>query len=131
MNESAKPETNELKQALADNFQILAEKLDRYLELNHEINQSQLRCDEAISNFMARLDAFLYEKEIPDLNRKEKGYVINASGYTKTEVITLIRSLRKHGATFDEIAKTLMEKGIPTFSGRGDWHAQTIHRLCK
>jgi len=24
----------------------------------------------------------------------------------------------------------LIELGQPTFSGRGEWHAQTIHRLC-
>jgi hypothetical protein len=43
----------------------------------------------------------------------------------------MIQAMRARRSTYDEIAKELMEKGIPTFSGRGKWHAQTIHRLCK
>jgi len=42
----------------------------------------------------------------------------------------IIESMRKEGATFDQVAKRLVDLGQPTFSGRGEWHAQTIHRLC-
>lgn len=45
-------------------------------------------------------------------------------------VMDIINSMRKEGATYDQVAKRLIELGQPTFSGRGEWHAQTIHRLC-
>ena len=45
-------------------------------------------------------------------------------------VMDIIHSMRADGATFDQVASRLIELGQPTFSGRGEWHAQTIHRLC-
>lgn len=45
-------------------------------------------------------------------------------------VMDIIHTMRAEGATFDQVASRLVELGQPTFSGRGEWHAQTIHRLC-
>ena len=39
--------------------------------------------------------------------------------------------LREQGKTYKEIAQYLDDKHIPTFSGKGGWHAPTIHKLCK
>lgn len=49
---------------------------------------------------------------------------------TREAVMDIIHSMRAEGATFDMVASRLVELGQPTFSGRGEWHAQTIHRLC-
>ena len=46
-------------------------------------------------------------------------------------ILKIIKDLRTKGATFDQIAQHLVDIKQPTFSGRGVWHAQTIHRLCK
>ena len=48
----------------------------------------------------------------------------------RREAIKIMKKLRKKGATYKEIAHFLNEKEIPTFSNKGHWHAQTIHRLC-
>jgi hypothetical protein len=53
------------------------------------------------------------------------------SGPDRNEVVTIIRKMRAQGVTYDFIARQLTEQNIPTFSGRGVWHAQTIHRLCR
>ena len=45
-------------------------------------------------------------------------------------VMNIIHTMRTEGATFDQVAARLIELGQPTFSGRGEWHAQTVHRLC-
>lgn len=45
-------------------------------------------------------------------------------------VMEIIYNMRAEGATFDQVAHHLISLGQPTFSGRGEWHAQTIHRLC-
>ncbi len=54
----------------------------------------------------------------------------NADLLPREEVMDIIDSMRKEGATYDQVAKRLVDLGQPTFSGRGEWHAQTIHRLC-
>ncbi len=48
----------------------------------------------------------------------------------KQEVLDLINKLRdEEEMTYEEVAAYLIENNIPTFSGRGRWHQQTIHRL--
>lgn len=49
---------------------------------------------------------------------------------SRDEIMDIINSMREEGATYDQVAKRLIDLGQPTFSGRGEWHAQTIHRLC-
>jgi hypothetical protein len=49
---------------------------------------------------------------------------------SREEVMEIIHNMRAEGATFEQVANHLIELGQPTFSGRGEWHAQTIHRLC-
>lgn len=49
----------------------------------------------------------------------------------REEVINTIRVMRDKGATYQMVASHLEEMSIPTFSGKGKWHAQTIHRLCR
>jgi hypothetical protein len=49
----------------------------------------------------------------------------------REEVIGKIKKMRGEGMTYDQIAITLGRMNIPTFSNRGAWHAQTIHRLCQ
>lgn len=48
----------------------------------------------------------------------------------REEIMNIINTMREQGATYDQVAKQLIDLGQPTFSGRGEWHAQTIHRLC-
>lgn len=49
---------------------------------------------------------------------------------SRDEIMDIIYKMRSEGATFEKVAEHLIELGQPTFSGRGEWHAQTIHRLC-
>lgn len=50
---------------------------------------------------------------------------------SKDEVLEMIATMRNNGSTYNEIASHLAGLDLPTFSGRGKWHAQTIHRLCQ
>ena len=49
---------------------------------------------------------------------------------SREEVMHIIETMRQKGATFDQVATYLVSINQPTFSGRGEWHAQTVHRLC-
>jgi len=55
---------------------------------------------------------------------------VTAKLMPRDEIMDIIQNMRDNGATFDQVAKHLVDLGQPTFSGRGEWHAQTIHRLC-
>ena len=46
-------------------------------------------------------------------------------------VLSIVYSMRDEGATYGQIADHLDSLHIPTFSGKGRWHAQTIHRVCR
>ena len=54
----------------------------------------------------------------------------NVELMSREDIMDIINSMREQGATYDQVAKHLIDLGQPTFSGRGEWHAQTIHRLC-
>lgn len=70
------------------------------------------------------------------VTKKRKEMVIKEPASTNSQllsrdaVMSIIHSMRAEGATFDQVAERLIKLGQPTFSGRGEWHAQTIHRLC-
>jgi hypothetical protein len=54
----------------------------------------------------------------------------NAKLMSREAIMEIIHTMRGEGATYDQVASHLIDLGQPTFSGRGEWHAQTIHRLC-
>ena len=62
--------------------------------------------------------------------KKEEAIPNDNKLLSRDAVMDIIHSMRAKGDTFDMVASRLVELGQPTFSGRGEWHAQTIHRLC-
>ena len=50
---------------------------------------------------------------------------------SRKEVMNLIMALRKDGKSFKHVAMYLGEQNIPTFSGKGIWHAPTVANLLK
>lgn len=56
---------------------------------------------------------------------------IRSSAADRENVLDTIFGMRDQGATYTEIASHLDSESIPTFSGKGKWHAQTIHLLCQ
>jgi glucan phosphoethanolaminetransferase (alkaline phosphatase superfamily) len=47
----------------------------------------------------------------------------------RKKVLQVITKMRSKGETFDKIALYLEKEKLQTFSNRGQWHAQTVHRL--
>jgi hypothetical protein len=52
-------------------------------------------------------------------------------GPDREPVLATIRALRENGLSFSAIAAYLTENEIPTFSGKGRWCGQTVHKLIK
>jgi len=65
----------------------------------------------------------------------EESAVVEAPGssgeMTRENIIQIIHEMYDVGSTYNEIAQYFENNNIPTFSRRGKWHAQTIHRLYK
>jgi DNA-binding transcriptional MerR regulator len=66
---------------------------------------------------------------VSDVNMEEK--IVSLAAVDRDEVIDLIIRLRDEGMTYKEIAQRLEDENIPTFSGKGAWHAQTVHKVCR
>jgi hypothetical protein len=49
----------------------------------------------------------------------------------KDRALRIITDMRGEGSTYRQIAARLDSENISTFSGKGKWHAQTIHRICQ
>jgi len=48
----------------------------------------------------------------------------------KNAVVKEIKTLRKKGATYQEIADKLNKENVETISGSGAWYPQSVHKLC-
>jgi inosine/xanthosine triphosphate pyrophosphatase family protein len=135
------PQNEKLHKTLADfapltseNISSIAANIERAVEIQETLAESEIMKNNTITALIKNLDDFLTGNSIqPDQHGEPSVTTSYASGtrYTKDEVLDIIKTMRKERATFATIASYLKEKKIPTFSGRGEWHAQTIHRLCK
>jgi hypothetical protein len=56
---------------------------------------------------------------------------VRSSAADRENVLNTIYAMRDSGDTYTQIASHLESENIPTFSGKGKWHAQTIHRICQ
>jgi hypothetical protein len=73
---------------------------------------------------------FRKRKKIIAKKAPEKASAGGSKLLSRKAIMDIINTMRAEGSTFDQVALHLVELGQPTFSGRGEWHAQTIHRLC-
>jgi uncharacterized protein with von Willebrand factor type A (vWA) domain len=67
----------------------------------------------------------------PEMVKLAKRQAKLESDPNRRRVMEVISEMREKNATYHEIAARLDEEGLKTFSGRGKWHAQTVHRLCQ
>lgn len=120
---------------ILENMTTLAEQVERIAATNELTAQSKIRQHNAVADFFNNLNKMLTENTENNTSKDHPQKVTTsyASGthYTKDDILSIIQNMRDQGATFSIIADYLKEKGMPTFSGKGEWHAQTIHRLCK
>lgn len=93
-----------------------------------------------IAKFLDRYTEESVPPPMPAMEAPPAGGTMNLSQLTddqllspadeRRDAIKIMKKLRRKGATYKEIAQFLNEREIPTFSKKGNWHAQTIHRLC-
>ncbi len=121
---------------VVNDISSIANQMRKFNKMNDLLAQAMIKQHEAVTAFFDNLNKVFDEtmemaKTAPGQIPRATTSYASGTHYTKDEVLSIIRNMRTQGSTFATIASYLKEKGIPTFSGRGEWHAQTIHRLCK
>lgn len=119
---------------VADTSAAITLFIEQLQDKNDRLMDAKICHYEEITLFFKRLNTMLDDESLMSrLSQHSKTTASYTTGthYTKDEILGLMKDLRDKGATFTEIAEHLIKKEIPTFSGKGQWHAQTVHRLCK
>ena len=119
----------------ADAFEFIAQHIGRLLGENFVSgNESRRAADQDETSVHTDMDDDSEKSFAEDAERilsSVRTESKQASTMDKDDILGIIASMRREGSTYNEIATHLDELNLPTFSGRGKWHAQTIHRLCQ
>ncbi len=90
------------------------------------------RLTETSSNTDSLSGPLTYAPETPPLQATNDGEQLASPIIVdRDQVVQVVVRLRDDGMTYKEIAQRLENDHIPTFSGKGAWHAQTVHKVCK
>ncbi|THB81587.1 MAG: hypothetical protein D3926_01490 [Desulfobacteraceae bacterium] len=130
MNNDNLIQPTELLRNISEFIRSMDNLLKKYNSSAEELQKSEAEMLENINTFVGHSGSMLFNdpKRFTDGTKKPE-YKIGPSGRTKSDVAILIDTMRENGATFKAIADHLTDENIPTFSGRGEWHAQTVQRL--
>jgi hypothetical protein len=111
------------------------ENQKRLVEVRERKANGEARTIEAIKSFLTFIKDFIEGDTLKDLLTRStagrKPYRLRPPDAKHKNVFKIIAKMREENRTYEDIADHLVKKGIPTFSGRGNWHAQTVHRLNK
>lgn len=100
---------------------------ERMLELEAEKAKAESAKVEAINTIVELLKSG--EGMLAHGSMKRKQRARKPLDQNRKKILQVIASMRDKGETFDNIALQLEKENLRTFSGRGQWHAQTVHRL--
>ncbi|RJP76442.1 MAG: hypothetical protein C4522_17800 [Desulfobacteraceae bacterium] len=119
--------------SLAEILRELTPSIEDFLEKSAENQRKMVAADVQFAESVSRIADHLISKK-PNIHlnlypapfRKKS----KKSGDTHHQKVKkIIQRMRKRLKTYDEIAQFLEKENIPTFTKRGRWHAQTVHRL--
>lgn len=137
-NRTKRPQTEEM---LARFLTELSPTIKAFLESVSEsqlrqvkANELRTRAEEEKVNAITALTEYLKSDGMQTLlnqseGRKKKTKARKPIDPIRKKVMEIISDRRNKGETFDQIALYLEKENVQTFSGKGQWHAQTIHRL--
>lgn len=115
------PEIRKLLEAVIEEQKQRTAATDRHAEAMERIAEALGRLAEGVADWSAAA----IRQPVPVVPES------NARPVERGKVLQVISDMRNNGATYTEIARHLDSENVATFSGKGRWHAQTIHRLCQ
>ncbi|RJP79658.1 MAG: hypothetical protein C4522_09435 [Desulfobacteraceae bacterium] len=113
--------------------EFLIEFVDSQRKLT-EIEEVKVKTEEKKIQVFEDLMAYLKSEGLETLlnlkdEKRKKKKVKKPMDANRKKVMQIIAKMRADGETFDKIALYLEKEKLQTFSNRGQWHAQTVHRL--
>jgi len=131
------PTFKKLMEEIAENYKRIAEANER----RAIAQERQVKVFENIATYLGfphlAEDEVPVQKEteLPSASEFKAIEFDNPPKLTLTEldrerVLATILEMRKNKLSYGKIAKYLKSQNIPTFTGRGTWHGQTVSRLC-
>ncbi len=98
----------------------------KYEETEAKYEETEAKYEEAEAEAKYEEAEAKYEEAGAEAKYEETG---DEDIPTRDDVLNMICGLREEGLTYDQIAKQLESESVPTFSGKGKWRGQTVHRL--
>lgn len=131
--ENEKRKSDRRKDSISDALQPIMSAFIKYLEVMSETLEHKIEVEtknaETMLKFFDNLSNIKFHVEgLPtQAIRRERSKKPDNEHHEKVREIIL--SMRKNNKTYQKIADQLEKDSIRTFSGRGKWHAQTVHQL--
>jgi len=122
---------NELEDIATNLASLANEDISTITDSIKKVAASQIEKNEAATKLINAIFDFFFQPETHSSGTGPGLSYTTDTTYTRGEVLSIIKTMRNKRATYKTIALYFQEKNIPTFSGWGEWYAQTIHRLCK
>jgi len=119
----------EIAPAIVEFMELAAKSRKRLVEAEEQKARAEERKANAIENILKELKETGIESLLGLQASKKSKKVKKPFDQHRKKILQLISKLRNKGETFDNIALYLQKESLKTFSGRGQWHAQTVHRL--
>ncbi len=124
----------EMLYELSPAIKIFLESIAENQKRLAEVEEIRARAEEKKSKALEGLLEFLKSEGMEKLmSSKESGEKRKKTkkpfDANRKKIMQVIANMRNKGETFDKIALYLENEKLPTFSNRGQWHAQTVHRL--
>ncbi len=95
-----------------------------------EVQERRAAAEERKAEALERIAAAIARDDIVPALDKISEATEPAVSMDRDEVLNIIRNMRNDGDSFGKIAAHLEDLNVPTFSGKGKWHAQTISKVC-
>jgi hypothetical protein len=136
---------------LVDYMPLIKKHLGEIIEeqkRQYELEERRVAAEERIADALENLSVKLFQKSqapissgvnsetLPLMPNDEN---LEVSGDTaspsvakmeRNSVLKMIAAMRNDQMSYEKIARALEAQGIPTFSGKGSWHSQTVSKLC-
>ena len=109
------------------------ENQKRLIKAEQRKANAEIRNTESIETFFSiiknYMEGFTPKNSITESKTRRGPYKQRPLDDNRKIIFKIITKMREKNATYEDIANHLVKEKIPTLSGRGTWHAQTVHRL--
>jgi len=125
-----KPDSDRREDSLTNALQPIMNAFIKYLEVISKTLEHKIQAETKNAETLLKL-----VETFSNMKDQATSTVVQSSTHKKSEndlhrkVREIIIKMRKDNKTYQVIADQLEKDGIPTLSGRGNWHAPTVQNL--